>query len=718
MKHLLKFTFLLIFGISFTIKLQAACYLNSCSPSVIAQGSTVTLNIGGHISVEAGCNLVSSIWLESNTEKIYALSFEQQSTDLIVATFKIPDSAIGAWIIKVDSDVIPFKYVYIHALPKLNNLPSLSKCVGETAVLECQATGDYEFKYQWKKDNIIIPGAITPKLSIGSLTAGDAGMYSCVVCNSVGTVESNAAKLDIYGLNHNAQFTADNKICQENSCNVKFIGNALSSSLYNWQFDGGTIINNDGNNSFEIKWSTPGEKNISLSVKENYCVAKETITVKVVNLSVEVGNDKSLTCGGSLILDNPTINYNDSEPLKYSWSPTTGIVDSEKQAQPTIEVIADTKYVLTVSNATGCLATDFLNVIANPLQAKVDNVIATCGKTIQLNATSNYSGTGNLSYDWSPANGLSSTTISNPFVSIVKPQQYTVEIKTPNGCSAKDIVTLNTEAIDLTPSICMVTVNNNDDNVIVWQKGESSAIDTFYIYRESLSQTGQFDLIGTQAHSTSGVFVDTASNAQIQSNIYTIAIKDICGYITTKSSEHKTAHLMINKGIGDNWNLFWEQYIGAAVSSYKIYRGTTRVNLSLIGTTSGSNTSYTDMTSPGGDVYYQIEVVLAQTCTNSRSAEYTTPRSNIVGSTDLTSDITSNTVPSQFIYPNPAFNRINITCSHSQNATLMIFDLQGKQLMNTIIDSEQIDISFLPKGIYMIKLIEDDDIITNKLIKE
>ena len=61
---------------------------------------------------------------------------------------------------------------------------------------------------------------------------------------------------------------------------------------------------------------------------------------------------------------------------------------------------------------------------------------------------------------------------------------------------------------------------------------------------------------------------------------------------------------------------------------------------------------------------------------------------------------------------------LNIKNVHSLNATIMIFDLQGKQILNKQIVSGQIDISNFSKGIYIIKLIDSGNVLINKFVKE
>lgn len=70
------------------------------------------------------------------------------------------------------------------------------------------------------------------------------------------------------------------------------------------------------------------------------------------------------------------------------------------------------------------------------------------------------------------------------------------------------------------------------------------------------------------------------------------------------------------------------------------------------------------------------------------------------------------------IYPNPATDKLMIVNSYSENATIAIYNLQGKQEMSQKTGNEPVDISNLSKGIYIVRIIESGNIITNKFIKQ
>ncbi len=71
-----------------------------------------------------------------------------------------------------------------------------------------------------------------------------------------------------------------------------------------------------------------------------------------------------------------------------------------------------------------------------------------------------------------------------------------------------------------------------------------------------------------------------------------------------------------------------------------------------------------------------------------------------------------------FVYPNPAQDEFHITENLSVNAQITIFDLQGKTMLAQQIVNNTIDISFLPEGLYIVKLFDYDRILMTKLLKK
>ncbi|HNW88617.1 MAG TPA: thiol protease/hemagglutinin PrtT [Bacteroidales bacterium] len=127
--------------------------------------------------------------------------------------------------------------------------------------------------------------------------------------------------------------------------------------------------------------------------------------------------------------------------------------------------------------------------------------------------------------------------------------------------------------------------------------------------------------------------------------------------------------------------------------------------------TSGDN-SATFNNAPAGTYYFVVDGY------NGASGSYTlnvTCQSDGTGIDDLTND------KSIQIYPNPAERMITIENSNFQeNQTLTIFNIQGQLLMQQPLlqPKTEIDISFLKKGVYFIKVSNEADVLIKKFIKE
>jgi len=348
---------------------------------------------------------------------------------------------------------------------------------------------------------------------------------------------------------------------------------------------------------------------------------------------------------------------------------------------------------------------------------------ASCGSLIELNVRTNFYGTGNLIYSWSPTTGLSDPSIPNPSLKVTGDMQYTATMNAPNGCVVSKNINVTLQPIS-SPSICLVSVDTINKNIVYWEKTGSISIDSFFIYKET-NVTNVYKKIGSIDYNDNSFYIDTSSFPLIQSNKYKISFKDSCNLESNKSSAHKTIHLTISQGANNSWNLIWEPYEGFEVSTYYIYRGTNSKNLQLIGSTAGSSTQYTDFTAPVGYIFYQIEVVSPTVCNisdlKSTQVSINTSRSNIA--TNSPTGFEANAFQSNIlsIYPNPFNDRlfIELKSQDFKNGIIEINDFSGKRIKTIDMKSVKIEINTkdLNNGLYIIKIKTDKDIYIQKIVK-
>ncbi len=69
------------------------------------------------------------------------------------------------------------------------------------------------------------------------------------------------------------------------------------------------------------------------------------------------------------------------------------------------------------------------------------------------------------------------------------------------------------------------------------------------------------------------------------------------------------------------------------------------------------------------------------------------------------------------LYPNPVSNgKIYISTKNDSNKEIIIFDVLGKKVLQTMLNSKELNISNLSPGVYIIKINENEASATRKLI--
>lgn len=126
-----------------------------------------------------------------------------------------------------------------------------------------------------------------------------------------------------------------------------------------------------------------------------------------------------------------------SGTFTYSWNPTSGLSNASI-ANPTASPLQTTTYVVTVSSTVCPSVSDTLVLTVDTASVAVNILTpdtAICSGGVPVSITASNAG----SYSWTPSNGLSCTTCSNPVASPTSTTTYVITAFSPLGmCSAKD----------------------------------------------------------------------------------------------------------------------------------------------------------------------------------------------------------------------------------------------------------------------------------------
>lgn len=300
-----------------------------------------------------------------------------------------------------------------------------------------------------------------------------------------------------------------------------------------------------------------------------------------------------------------------------------------------------------------------------------------------------------------------------------------ITVKGVNSCGQSAATTLPITVMGATQqNICLATVDSASKyNIVTWQKGINSRIDSFIVYRE-VAGLG-FTRVGAQKFSVLSQFVDTLYLPKADPNTtnfrYKVTAKDSCGNESnvSQTNYHATIFLQTNVGVGGSANLSWIPYSGATVDMYRIMRDTTGTgnNFVAIDSVPGSNTVYTDYPPVTAiNVSYRLQTIWNLTCSapNMKTATIVKSVSNIKNVSGMTTGIDRNMLDKEIsVYPNPATGLLNINYPNlKQQYTFTILDMLGQTMAevktgNTTTaynQTQQIDVSTIPSGVYMLTI--------------
>lgn len=190
--------------------------------------------------------------------------------------------------------------------------------------------------------------------------------------------------------------------------------------------------------------STPITATYIVTVTQSGCSNTDTVMVTInPSPAPSAGPDVSLCSGDTVTIGTPNIVGN-----TYTWAPPNGL-SSTTASNPTVTLIDTTgapytvQYIVVVQNTYGCSSTDTVNVTVNvaPVAVAGNDTSFCSGSSVQLGAAP----VGGYSYLWNPVTGLSSSTASNPTITLTNittqnDTLYYIVTATLGSCTDKDTV--------------------------------------------------------------------------------------------------------------------------------------------------------------------------------------------------------------------------------------------------------------------------------------
>jgi PKD repeat protein len=374
-------------------------------------------------------------------------------------------------------------------------------CVGET--IQLNVTTQAGATYSWTGPNGFTSNQQRPVLT--DCTLEMAGTYTCVTMVD-GQTTSGSTEVIIYP-QPAADFTYV-EACEGDP--VQFTSTSTTNpsgqsiNSFEWDFgDGHTASEENPTHTF----AQAGDYEVTLSVENGngLCTDQKTKTVSVyaIPVATATANPTSVMYGGTSTI---TVNVTSPGTFTYHWEPANMVTNPNSQTTQTVALEETQVYTVTITNTQGGCSTT------------VQVTVAMAGSNLTATATADeyeicenasttlhalpVAGTGNYTYNWSPANLLNSTTTQNP---VASPPVGT----TTFNCTVSDGMT--TQEVSVT-----ITVRPHVEHDIFEAICEN---DTYSYYGQSLHTEGVYDhTLSNQYGCDSILHLHLSVNPNVSSN--------------------------------------------------------------------------------------------------------------------------------------------------------------------------------------------------------
>jgi gliding motility-associated-like protein len=243
-------------------------------------------------------------------------------------------------------------------------LGSMTFCQYDTITVTNDTTNSPSAMYSWNFDGgIIVSGSgAGPYL----VTWDTDGQKTVTLTVTNGNCSSSDSKQITVKPAPPAEFSLKEDACIDEVLTVQAAWNSLSNSSYTWNFGDATVINGSGPGAYKLKWTTPGEKAISLQTFGGGCKSKlftDTLTIHESPAAKIEAVSKTNVCSGepiTLRAQTPSANTD----YTYVWSPQEFFAINGQNE--TIAKVGTSGFIyLLVSDPYGCEAKDSVMINAD-----------------------------------------------------------------------------------------------------------------------------------------------------------------------------------------------------------------------------------------------------------------------------------------------------------------------------------------------------------------
>ena len=337
--------------------------------------------------------------------------------------FTVYDSLTGCEL----SDTL---FVHVEDPPVVDAGPDKVVCPGGTTQLEATVTGDNPpYQVVWSPmTGLSNPGAVSPQASPLVTT-----VYVLTVTSRTGCVSIDSVTVRVSNVVVDAG--KDSTICR--SSTVQIGGEAAGGvPPYTYRWEPAATVSNPGAPVVLARPLTTTTYRLTAR-SSNGCETVDSVRITVASVDLDAGPDRQMCLGQSRSIGDTAVSTH--HPVQYVWEPTEGL-NNPFSPTPVTTPDRNMTYVVTATNAWGCVIRDTVEVRVNVLRIDAGRSQAICpGGSVQL-AANVLRGSPDYEYRWTPPEGLSATDVPDPVAAPEKSQWYVLTVIDREGCVARDSV--------------------------------------------------------------------------------------------------------------------------------------------------------------------------------------------------------------------------------------------------------------------------------------
>lgn len=355
--------------------------------------------------------------------------------------------------------------------PSITSQPaSQSVTAGQSVSFSVTATGSGTLSYQWRKNGTAIFGATSATFTLATTVTADAGTYSVVVGNAVGSVTSASATLTVNAAPVGPSITSQptsQAVTAGQSVSFSVAATGSGTLSYQWKKNG-TNIPGATSATFTLSIASTNDVGTYAVVVTNSVASVTSVAVTLAVSPAPVAPSitlqpkaQSVTAGQSVTF---TVAATGTAPLMYQWKKDgwdLGVANSPSVTIASVSNADAGSYSVVVSNSVGQVSSIQVSLTVNALPVPPSITAQPSAQSVTAGESASFSvgatGSGTLSYQWRKNGvnlaGSSSPVFTVPSTTSADTGSYSVVVTNAVGSATSVSVSLTVNPAPVAPTI-------------------------------------------------------------------------------------------------------------------------------------------------------------------------------------------------------------------------------------------------------------------------